>query len=195
MPYPSHPPWLDNSRFTWRRAEVTKLLIMQYSPTSVEEAKKITKIKGAWIGAWALHRRVTWLSPELPHSAKWVSAVGRNIGLARSNWSSGYLMGRCGQPGVHTHLPAKLTTCPRVTGGRTEAANPRFTIKRTVFSGKLLLAFASTVILRFGPRGTHDRIFSWLSGCYPDGRFISYDTDQIENTTSNSSSRVGIMTG
>jgi hypothetical protein len=32
MPSPSHPPWLDNSNYTWRTIQVMKLLIMQFSP-------------------------------------------------------------------------------------------------------------------------------------------------------------------
>jgi hypothetical protein len=34
-----------------------------------------------------------------------------------------------------------------------------------------------------GPTGSMILFFSWLSACYPDGRYISYDADQIENTT------------
>jgi hypothetical protein len=34
MPRPSHPSWLDYSNYTWRRVQVMKLLIMQFSPTS-----------------------------------------------------------------------------------------------------------------------------------------------------------------
>jgi hypothetical protein len=34
MPHPSHPSWLDHSNFTWRRVQVMKLLIMQFSPIS-----------------------------------------------------------------------------------------------------------------------------------------------------------------
>jgi hypothetical protein len=34
MTYPSHPPWLDHSNYTWRRLQVMKLLIMQFSRTS-----------------------------------------------------------------------------------------------------------------------------------------------------------------
>jgi hypothetical protein len=34
MPCPSHAPWLDHSNYTWRRVQVMKLLIMQFSPTS-----------------------------------------------------------------------------------------------------------------------------------------------------------------
>jgi hypothetical protein len=34
MPCPSHPPWLDHSNYIWRRVQVMKLLIMQFSPTS-----------------------------------------------------------------------------------------------------------------------------------------------------------------
>jgi hypothetical protein len=34
MPRPSHPPWLGHSNYTWRRVQVMKLLIMQFSPTS-----------------------------------------------------------------------------------------------------------------------------------------------------------------
>jgi hypothetical protein len=34
MARPSHPSWLDYSHYTWRRVQVTKLLIMQFSPTS-----------------------------------------------------------------------------------------------------------------------------------------------------------------
>jgi hypothetical protein len=33
MPYPSHPPWLDHSNYTWRTVQVMKLLIMQLSPS------------------------------------------------------------------------------------------------------------------------------------------------------------------
>jgi hypothetical protein len=34
MPYPSHPPRLGHSKYTWRRVQVMKLLIVQFSPTS-----------------------------------------------------------------------------------------------------------------------------------------------------------------
>jgi hypothetical protein len=34
MPSPSHPPWLDHSNCTWRRVQVMKLLLMQFSRTS-----------------------------------------------------------------------------------------------------------------------------------------------------------------
>jgi hypothetical protein len=34
MPLPSHSPWLDHSNYTWRRVQVIKLLIMQFSRTS-----------------------------------------------------------------------------------------------------------------------------------------------------------------
>jgi hypothetical protein len=34
MPCPSHPPWLDHSNYIWRRVQVMKLLIMQFSSTS-----------------------------------------------------------------------------------------------------------------------------------------------------------------
>jgi hypothetical protein len=34
MPRPLHPHCLDHSNYTWRRVQVTKLLIMQFSPTS-----------------------------------------------------------------------------------------------------------------------------------------------------------------
>jgi hypothetical protein len=34
MPRPSHPSRLDHSKYTWRRVQVTKLLIMQFSPVS-----------------------------------------------------------------------------------------------------------------------------------------------------------------
>jgi hypothetical protein len=33
-PCPSHPPWLDHSNYTWRRVQVMKLVVMQFSPTS-----------------------------------------------------------------------------------------------------------------------------------------------------------------
>jgi hypothetical protein len=33
MPCPSHLPWLDHYNYTWRRVQVMKLLIMQFSPT------------------------------------------------------------------------------------------------------------------------------------------------------------------
>jgi hypothetical protein len=32
--YPYHPPRLDNSNYTWRRVQVMKLLVMQFSPNS-----------------------------------------------------------------------------------------------------------------------------------------------------------------
>jgi hypothetical protein len=34
MPRPSHPPWLHHSNYTWKRIQVMKLFIMQFSPTS-----------------------------------------------------------------------------------------------------------------------------------------------------------------
>jgi hypothetical protein len=34
MPRPSHPSWLDYSNYSWRRVQVMKLLIMQFSPIS-----------------------------------------------------------------------------------------------------------------------------------------------------------------
>jgi hypothetical protein len=34
MTRPSHPSWLDHSNYTWRRVQVVKLLIMQFSPIS-----------------------------------------------------------------------------------------------------------------------------------------------------------------
>jgi hypothetical protein len=34
MPFPSRPPLLDHSNYTWRRVQVMNLLIMQFSPTS-----------------------------------------------------------------------------------------------------------------------------------------------------------------
>jgi hypothetical protein len=34
MSRPSHPSWLDHSNYTWRRVQVMKLLIMQFSPIS-----------------------------------------------------------------------------------------------------------------------------------------------------------------
>jgi hypothetical protein len=35
MPFPFHPPWLHHSNYTWWREQVMKLLIMQFSPTSL----------------------------------------------------------------------------------------------------------------------------------------------------------------
>jgi hypothetical protein len=35
MPCSSHPPWLDHSKYTWWRVQVLKLLIIQFSPTSL----------------------------------------------------------------------------------------------------------------------------------------------------------------
>jgi hypothetical protein len=34
MSCPCHPPWLDYSNYTWRRVQVMKFLIKQFSPTS-----------------------------------------------------------------------------------------------------------------------------------------------------------------
>jgi hypothetical protein len=31
---PSHPPWLDHSNYVWRRVQIMKLLIMQFSLAS-----------------------------------------------------------------------------------------------------------------------------------------------------------------
>jgi hypothetical protein len=33
-PCPTHPSWLNHSNYTWRRVQVMKLLIKQFSPTS-----------------------------------------------------------------------------------------------------------------------------------------------------------------
>jgi hypothetical protein len=49
MPSTSHPPWLGNSNYTWRRVQVMKLLIMQFSPTSWNEPLLLT-----------IQWRVTW---------------------------------------------------------------------------------------------------------------------------------------
>jgi hypothetical protein len=35
MPCPSQPPSFDHSNYAWRRVHVMKLLIMQFSPTSL----------------------------------------------------------------------------------------------------------------------------------------------------------------
>jgi hypothetical protein len=35
MPHPSHPPRLDYSNYTWRRVQITKLLVMQFIHSSV----------------------------------------------------------------------------------------------------------------------------------------------------------------
>jgi hypothetical protein len=35
MPCPSHPPWLDHSIYTWRRVQVMKILIMQFSERQI----------------------------------------------------------------------------------------------------------------------------------------------------------------
>jgi hypothetical protein len=34
MSYPSHPPWLEHSTYTWRIVQVMKLLTVKFSPTS-----------------------------------------------------------------------------------------------------------------------------------------------------------------
>jgi hypothetical protein len=34
MPHPSHPPRLDHSYYTWRRVQITKLLVLQLSSPS-----------------------------------------------------------------------------------------------------------------------------------------------------------------
>jgi hypothetical protein len=34
MPWPSHPPLLDHSNYTWWTIQVMKLLVMQFSPAS-----------------------------------------------------------------------------------------------------------------------------------------------------------------
>jgi hypothetical protein len=52
MPCPSHPPWLDHSNCTWRRVQVMKFLIMQFSPTSCH-----------FIFLWSIY------SPQHPQSA------------------------------------------------------------------------------------------------------------------------------
>jgi hypothetical protein len=37
-PHLSHPSWLDHSNYTWRRVQVKKLLIIQFSPTSCQDS-------------------------------------------------------------------------------------------------------------------------------------------------------------
>jgi acyl-coenzyme A synthetase/AMP-(fatty) acid ligase len=32
MPYPSHPPWLDDTKYIWQIVQIMKLHIMQFSP-------------------------------------------------------------------------------------------------------------------------------------------------------------------
>jgi hypothetical protein len=39
LPCPSHPPWLDHSNYTWRRVQVMKLLLMQFSVLMNTEPK------------------------------------------------------------------------------------------------------------------------------------------------------------
>jgi hypothetical protein len=34
MPRPSHPPWRDNSNYTWRKVQSMKLYFMQFSLAS-----------------------------------------------------------------------------------------------------------------------------------------------------------------
>jgi hypothetical protein len=41
MPCPSHPSSLDHSNYTWRRVQVMKLLIMQFSPTAIANIKSV----------------------------------------------------------------------------------------------------------------------------------------------------------
>jgi hypothetical protein len=43
MPFPSHPPWFDNSNYTWRRVQAMKLLLMQFSPTSCHFISLLSK--------------------------------------------------------------------------------------------------------------------------------------------------------
>jgi hypothetical protein len=40
MPRPSHPPWLDHSNYTWRRVQVTKLLIKPHSPNILDRISR-----------------------------------------------------------------------------------------------------------------------------------------------------------
>jgi hypothetical protein len=40
-PCPSNPPWLDHSNYIWRRVQVTKLPIMQFSPTSYHSISSV----------------------------------------------------------------------------------------------------------------------------------------------------------
>jgi hypothetical protein len=43
MPCPSHPLWLEHSNYTWRRAQVIKLLIVQFSRTSCHFISLLSK--------------------------------------------------------------------------------------------------------------------------------------------------------
>jgi hypothetical protein len=75
---PSHPPWLDHSDYTWRRAQVMKLLIMQFSPTV---AVRI------WVNSyvnilWATAKRVSHLADAMVEILKvWV--IGRSWDFLR----------------------------------------------------------------------------------------------------------------
>jgi hypothetical protein len=46
MPRPSHLSWLDHSNYTWRRVQVTKLLIMQYGCETWSHVKGRTQAEG-----------------------------------------------------------------------------------------------------------------------------------------------------
>jgi hypothetical protein len=51
MPRPPHPPWLDYSNYTWRRVQITKLLITQFSPPSrLFETQELSLKLGMWCG-------------------------------------------------------------------------------------------------------------------------------------------------
>jgi hypothetical protein len=60
MPCPSHPPWLYHSNYTWRKVQVMKFLITQFSPTSYH-----------FISLWSKYSRYPVLKPEGHKCSNW----------------------------------------------------------------------------------------------------------------------------
>jgi hypothetical protein len=77
MPRPSHPPRLDHSNYTWRRVQITKLLVVQFSPSSTQMfssvpcSQKPCHIQGdeRWIVCTPLSVNV--FITIAPHSNSW----------------------------------------------------------------------------------------------------------------------------
>jgi hypothetical protein len=77
MPCPSHPPWLDHSNYTWRRVQVMKLLIMQFSPSPYENRKYVQQLmrvvmKSGWSNGGKPRTQLSgWSSETLGWQVKW----------------------------------------------------------------------------------------------------------------------------
>jgi hypothetical protein len=93
MPYPYHPPWLDHYNYTWIRAQVTKPLIMQFSPwlllyqiLKVQPAQGAVQMRALLNMKMNLHVRLH-IFPTVEVGLETNRAPGRNArALTSANW-------------------------------------------------------------------------------------------------------------